>query len=189
MEILRFPEDAVPRELRDQVVALQDQAWPPDDATTGSDPIHDPALRPLSMLLVDGGRVISALDILSKELTHAGARLQASGLSTMVTDRAERGKGLGSILAAAAKDEMGAGGADLGIFTCDAPLRRFYERAGFAVLPGTVLVGGTPDDPFPSDRFDKVTLAAFFTDLARRAASSFEHARIELYPGSIDKLW
>ena len=151
MEILRFPEAEVPKKLRDQVVALQDQAWPPDDAAAeGAGPIHDPALLPISLLLLDGDRVVSTLDILSKELVHAGARLRASGVSTMVTDEAERGKGLGSILAAAAKDEMGAGGADLGVFTCDTPLRGFYARAGFAVLPGSVLVGGTPEDPFPA---------------------------------------
>ena len=49
--------------------------------------------------------------------------------------------------------------------------------------------GGTPNDPFPSDRFDKVTLAVFFTDLARSVSPSFERARIERCPGSIDKLW
>ena len=107
MEILRFPEAEVPKKLRDQVVALQDQAWPPDDAAAeGAGPIHDPALLPISLLLLDGDRVVSALDILSKELVHAGARLQASGVSTMVTDEAERGKGFGSILVEAARDQM-----------------------------------------------------------------------------------
>lgn len=46
-----------------------------------------------------------------------------------------------------------------------------------------------PEAPFPSDQpgFDKVTLAAFFDPRVRR--SDFGHARIELYPGEIDKLW
>ena len=52
-----------------------------------------------------------------------------------------------------------------------------------------MLVGGTPEDPFPSDRFDKVTMAAFFTPRARRASARFTDTRIELYPGEIDRLW
>ncbi len=82
-----------------------------------------------------------------------------------------------------------AGGADLGIFTCDLDLRAFYERAGWRCLPGTVLVGGAPEAPFPSDQFDKVTMAAFFSRRAHDAADGFIGARVELYPGEIDKLW
>lgn len=84
---------------------------------------------------------------------------------------------------------IAASGADLGIFTCDRPLRGFYEGAGWQVLPGSVLIGGTPEAPLPSDLFDKVTLAAFFTDHPRRHAKDFDCSRIELYPGDIDRLW
>ena len=67
---------------------------------------------------------------------------------------------------------------------------RGWKRA-FPDGRGTVLVGGTRLSPFPSDQpgFDKVTMADFFSHEARRHRSSFQHARIELYPGEIDKLW
>jgi GNAT superfamily N-acetyltransferase len=190
-EILSCPQDDVPEALRVQVRALHDQAWPPDPAgpERRSAAGHDPALRPLSMLLVDGGRVLAALDVLSKELEHAGERYAASGLSTVVTDEALRGRGYGGRLVRAAYEAIAASGADLGIFTCDRPLGRFYESAGWTILPGTVLVGGTPDDPLPSDRWDKVTLAAFFSERSRRGAGDFMGARIGLYPGTIDRLW
>ena len=84
---------------------------------------------------------------------------------------------------------MEARGADLGIFTCDSYLMRFYEGAGWKHLPGTVLIGGTPEEPFPSDQFDKVTLARFFSAKAKDAEADFVGARIELYPGEIDTLW
>jgi GNAT superfamily N-acetyltransferase len=141
------------------------------------------------MLLIDEGTVVAALDILSKGIRHGGHRYSASGLSMVVTDRAHRGKGYGRELVVAARSAMSVSGVDLGIFSCDRPLRAFYERAGWDVLPGTVLVGGTPEEPFPSDRFDKVVLAAFFSERAQRRSESFGHARIELYPGHIDKLW
>ncbi|MFD8527970.1 GNAT family N-acetyltransferase [Streptosporangium canum] len=193
MQIVSYPEAATPPELRAQVSALQHQAWPAEDpsAVTEGAPTHDPGLRPLSMLLVDGGAVLAALDILSKEIVHAGRRYRAGGLSTVVTRREARGRGHGRRLVAAARGSMAAMDLDLGLFTCDLPLQGFYESAGWRPLPGAVLVGGTPQAPFPSDQpgFGKVTMAGFFSVEARRHRSSFQHSRIELYPGEIDKLW
>ena len=190
-EIFTWPQDDVPYDLRGQVRALHDQAWPPDpDAPPRrSSAGHDPALRPLEVLLVEDGRVLAALDILSKELEHAGERYAASGLSTVVTDEALRGRGHGHRLVSAARELIAASGADLGIFTCDRPLGPFYEAAGWTILPGAVLIGGTPGDPFPSDQWDKVTLASFFSAHAQRHADDFAGARIGLYPGIIDRLW
>lgn len=186
MRIESYAESAVPEDRRRQVRALQDEAWP-GDPTDG--PVHDPALCPLSMLLVDDGVVVAALDILRKELRHAGATFRAGGLSTVVTHPDLRGRGHGRHLVTAARTAMIDQHLDLGLFTCDSALLPFYESAGWHHLPGAVLIGGTPDNPFPSDQpgFDKVTMAAFFTPRADPAA--FRHTRIALYPGEIDKLW
>jgi aminoglycoside 2'-N-acetyltransferase I len=92
-------------------------------------------------------------------------------------------------LVRAARTAIAAGGADLGIFTCDRPLQAFYASAGWEVIERAVLIGGTPDNPLPGDQFDKVTVAAFFSARARRHAASFMHSRIGLYPGDIDRLW
>ena len=188
MRIVSWPEAEVPPDLREQVVALQRQAWPPDESAEPTN-THDPALEPLSMLLVADARVLSALDILSKDITHRGRRFAASGLSTVVTDKALRGRGYGHRLVEAAHNMLAASGKDVGIFTCDRPLQAFYERAGWKVFPETVLIGGTPSAPFPSDQFDKVTLGDFFSARARRFADTFIGSRIDLYPGEIDKLW
>jgi GNAT superfamily N-acetyltransferase len=178
VEILGWAEADVPDELRVQALALQERARP-----------RDPALRPRSLLLVDDGRVLAALEILSKEIVHRGERYAASGLCDVVTDEGERRKGYGRTLVEAARREIEASGADLGIFTCDRPLQAFYERAGWQLLAGSVLVGGTPAAPFPSDRLDKVTMASFFSERARANAAAFVGARIELYPGEIERLW
>jgi GNAT superfamily N-acetyltransferase len=184
-DILAFAEHPVPALLRAQVSALH-----------ATDPLrcepprpHDPALRPASMLLVRQGRVLSALSILFKEIVHAGERFAAAGLSRVITHPDERRRGYGRQLVRAAREAMAADGADLGIFTADRWLRRFYEGCGWQVLPGTVLIGGTPERPFPSDLFNKLTFAAFFTPHARRHAHAFNHCRVALYPGEIDRLW
>lgn len=189
MRLIGYPAAATPPELRRQIAELQDDAWPP--TLHGHDHGHDPALLPLSLLLVDGTTVLSALDILRKEIVHAGRSYRAGGLSSVVTRRSARGRGHGLRLVSGARERMAGLGLDLGLFTCDRPLRRFYERAGWRSLTGTVLVGGTSQEPFPSDQpgFDKVTMAGFFTDDARRHRVSFERARIALHPGEIDRLW
>ncbi len=187
-ELVTCVEQLTPPRLRAQVLALHDEAWPRSDQQEEQGG-HDPALSPASMLLVRDGVVLAALDILSKQIVHAGERYAASGLSTVVTARSERGKGYGGTLVRAAREAIAAGAADLGIFTCDAPLAPFYERAGWPLLAGAVLIGGTAEEPFPSDQFDKVTLAAFFSPRAQANAAGFRNARIALHPGTIDKLW
>ncbi|WP_441245365.1 GNAT family N-acetyltransferase [Kitasatospora sp. McL0602] len=190
MRVESYPEAAVPPELRSQVWALQEQAWPSGEPDPGLS--HDPLLHPESLLLVDDdGRVLAALDLLSKDLDHAGDTYRAVGLSTVVTDREHQGRGHGRQLATAALSHLRRSGADLALFTCDRPLQHFYESAGYQLLPGTVLVGGTPEAPFPSDHpgFDKVTMAAFCTSRATAARPHFADTRIPLHPGPTDRLW
>jgi aminoglycoside 2'-N-acetyltransferase I len=191
--VISFREAETPDVLRRQVRAMQEQAWPSGDATAARSlaPVHDVALRPVSLLLVDGDSVLSALDVLFKQIEHAGRSFSAAGLSAVVTPSALRGQGYGRMLVSHAHRTMPELGPDLGLFTCDRPLQAFYEECGWQVLPGTVLVGGTPDEPFPSDLpgFDKVTLGSFFSSPAVEARESFLGARVLLYSGSIDRLW
>ncbi|MFE0103432.1 GNAT family N-acetyltransferase [Streptomyces sp. NPDC059009] len=194
MEILKFPEADTPYDLRAQVLEIQDQAWPPAQPRPEGDATatHDPRLRPLSLLAVERGAVVvAALDILRKELVHDGVTYAAGGLSTVATRRESRGRGYGRRLVVAARAAMGELGLDIGLFTCDRELQPFYESAGWEAVDGAVVVGGTADDPFPSDQpgFDKVTMAGSFTVPGERAREAFRGRRIELHPGNIDKLW
>lgn len=182
--------EVLPSGLARQVAELEAQAWP------GASAGHDPALEPRSMLLTDeAGAVAASLALLYKEIPLAGRTYRAAGLSAVVARRDLRGRGFGGRLVAAARAALAADPAvDLALFSCDRDLAPFYEAAGFEILPGSVLVGGTPAEPLATDEpgFDKVVLAAFFTydegrtDLVRAA---FTGVRIPLYPGLIDRLW
>jgi aminoglycoside 2'-N-acetyltransferase I len=187
-EISSWPAADVPPTVRTQIVDLREQAWPSHEGG-GRGVVHDPALRPLTVALSVEGVVVAALDFLSKNIDHAGQRYAASGLSAVATDGDYQHQGYGSSLVRAAGALMARAGADLGIFTCDPPLRAFYEGAGWDVLPGSVLIGGTPDEPFPSDQFGKLVLGWFFSPRAKANAHRFVAAHIGLYPGTIDKLW
>jgi aminoglycoside 2'-N-acetyltransferase I len=188
MRIVTLPEADLAPALRVQVARLRRQAWPGLFTAAGGKS-HDPALEPLSMLLIEGEQVLAALDILSKEIAHRGGTYAASGLSTVVTEESARRRGHGRQLVRAAGERIAGSGADLGIFTCDVPLEAFYASAGWQLLPGTVLIGGTPESPFPSDQFAKVTMGRFFSARARQHEQDFLGARIGLYPGEIDRLW
>jgi GNAT superfamily N-acetyltransferase len=174
----------VAAEIIRQVAAAQ-------TAVYGSPAVHDPALSPVTLALVEGDVVIGALDVLTKDLSHAGQQYRASGLSWVLTALEQRGHGYGRRLVRDAMQYLSRSPIDLVIFTCDRPLQHFYESAGYVCMPQTVLVGGTPGNPFPSDQpgFDKVTMASFISDRARLHSSDFAHCHVELYPGDIDKLW
>ncbi|MER6450257.1 GNAT family N-acetyltransferase [Streptomyces venezuelae] len=187
MRVAGWAEAELPAGLARQVAELEDTAWP------GAEPGHDPALAPRALLLLaEDGTVAASLALLFKEIRLAGRTYRAAGLSAVVTRAALRGRGLGGRLVAAARAELAADPAvDLAVFSCDRPLAAFYEAAGFEVLPGTVLVGGTPDDPLATDApgFDKVVLAAFFTDGPGRDRAAFTGVRVPLHPGDTDRLW
>lgn len=182
---IEFHED-LPAGLAGQVAALEARAWP------GSAAGHDPALAPRAALLLDAdGRVAASLALLYKTVGLADGRTyRAAGLSGVVTRADVRGRGHGARLVAAARAALAADPAvDLALFSCDRGLVPFYEAAGFEVLPGTVLVGGTPEDPLATDApgFDKAVLAAFFGADGVRAA--FTGVRVPLHPGTVDRLW
>ncbi|MFB6561040.1 GNAT family N-acetyltransferase [Streptomyces sp. NPDC056400] len=187
MRVIGCAEADLPAGLARQVAELEARAWP------GSTPGHDPALHPRTMLLVDAaGTVTAALSLLYKPVPFADRTYRAAGLSSVVAVPELRGRGLGGRLVAAARAELAADPAvDLALFSCDRPLAAFYGAAGFDVLPGTVLVGGTPEDPLATDDpgFDKVVLAAFFTDDPGRDRAAFTGVRVPLHPGNTDRLW
>jgi aminoglycoside 2'-N-acetyltransferase I len=193
VRVCSFPEASLPLGYRNQVLAARAEAWPTAEPPSGSAawPTHDPALRPISMVLLAGDTVLAALDILTRPIQHAGESYLAGGLSTVVTPRAAQRRGHGLQLVTAARAAMAAGDWDLGLFTCDRPLQRFYEGAGWHLLPGAVLVGGTAAAPFASDRpgFDKVTMADFFSEHGRLHRAAFPDSRIAIHSGEIDRLW
>ena len=181
-QIVVAPELGLEATLRRQVVALREQEWP--EEADDVEFTHDPALDPMTMVLINHDRVVAALDILAKAIEHRGVAYRACGLSTVVTDAALRGNGFGRLLVTAARERM-SDSFDLCVFTCDPSQRAFYERMGFEELVGTVLVGGTPGAPLRSDVLNKVVFAEGYTT----PLDGYVGVEVAIYPGLIDRLW
>lgn len=189
LRLVAYPEAELPGELARQVEGIEGRVWP------GSRFGHDPALRPRVLVLLDGDGVVGAsLALLYKEVACGGRVRRAAGLSGVVTRPEWSGRGLGGRLVAGARAVLDADPAvDLALFSCDRPLVPFYERAGFERLPGTVLVGGTPQEPLATDApgFDKEVLGAFFAAGEEGGAdrAALTGSRVLLHPGAVDRLW
>lgn len=180
--ILTFDQDALPIELKSQVLAILEVAWP-----TGRDieerlhrPLHAPRNAPACMLLVEGGSVLAYLAIPTKTIEHAGVTYRVAGLSSVATHPNRLRHGYGATLVTAARERISGSGADLGIFTCDPPLVPFYEGCGWTQTPATVVVGGTRERPFRADELGKRTMMRFFSSLAQEHRADFADADVYL---------
>ena len=189
MRIVSFPEADVPRELRVQVRALHDEAWP-DYKAERDGPVHDPALRPLSMLLLDGDRVLSALDILSKQIHHRGQRLRRQ--------RAEHGRDRQGQPRQGPWSPARAGCPRRDRGERRRPRHLHLRQPTAGVLRARRLAapprhgarrrdtgGAVSQRPVRQGHHGALLLAA----RAQALADTFVGCRIELYPGEIDKLW
>jgi predicted N-acetyltransferase YhbS len=180
--IRTFAAEAVPAALADQVRALHREAF-------GSDDPHDPLLEPVAVLLIDDDQVVASADLLHATIQHAGSSWRLAGLSAVVTAADRRRAGHGEAVVRAAFAHACASGVDLVLFSCDASLVAFYERCGARVLAGSVIVGGTRDDPLRTDTLDKTVLARACSPSAEARIGELEGVEIELHPGAIDRLW
>lgn len=182
VSIATWPERSIPRDIKAQALALMRAEWPAafTGARTERESLHDLASNPTCMAVLVEGRLASYCGIVWKPIEHAGERYAAYGLSAVLTAPAVRRQGYGRRLIDAATRFMQDAGADIGVFTCDPPVRAFYEASGWTVLERTPLIGGTRAHPFPSDALGKCTLMRFFSEHAQEHRATFIGAPIYL---------
>jgi GNAT superfamily N-acetyltransferase len=190
IEIIACLEEEIADDLKGQTLEALRAEWPAafSGANVERTQLNDPALHAMIFSLVADGQLASHLSVPRKSIAHCGEPYKACGLSGVLTIPAFRGKGYGERTVRAATAFMEEDGADVGLFTCDPPLRTFYERCGWTVLEGAWLVGGTRAKPFPSDTLDKITFARFFSARAQAHEKDFVDAAIWLELGEGD-LW
>jgi GNAT superfamily N-acetyltransferase len=180
--IIAYPEVELPDELLRQTLEALRAEWPGAfiGAKAGRTQLNDSALHAMIFSLVVDGQLASHLSVPRKTIVHHGGSYRAYGLSGVLTNPAFRGKGYGERIVRAATEFMEQDGADIGLFTCDPSLRRFYERCGWTLLEGASLVGGTRAKPFPSEALGKITFGRFFSARAQARRNDFLGAVIWL---------
>lgn len=166
--------------------ALLHQRVDPDDAFAPDGPppvIHDPRLDAMSFYAStrSNGEVVSYAAVVRKTIAHAGKRFSIGGVSWGATDPAHPRAGLGARTVSAATQWMAASGLDIGVFTCDPPLARFYARAGdWPIAAHVTLIGSRAAGALRSDTLNKVVLMRLFTAKARAAEAELSRATIDL---------
>lgn len=185
--LLTFPNDTLPPELDAQVLAMLRAEYPAIVTSAAPRSLNDPRTNPTLLLLVEDAIVLSYLAIPSQTIHHAGQVYKARGLSSVITHPSHRHHGHGGQIVTAARDLIASSDADIGIFTCDPPLVGFYQACGWIVMPSTVVVGGTRDNPFPADSLGKCTMMGFFSSGASGRQTDFQNSAVylDLRPGDL----
>jgi aminoglycoside 2'-N-acetyltransferase I len=169
-------------ELKSRVIALLATAWP-DERSLAEQlraPLHNPNQHPRYVMLIDGDDVLSYLVIPSTVIHLGDCEYRAAGLSAVITDPRQRGRGYGQQLVTAARDMIASSDADIGVFTCDPPLVDFYVRCGWTLMECTSVFGGTRARPFAADALGKRTLMEFCSARAKQHRQGFEDAALYL---------
>jgi predicted N-acetyltransferase YhbS len=182
-EIHAIPYNRACATLRRDIALLQHRVAstaepPPVDPIP---PEHDPLLDALSFYLIADSRVVSYAAVVYKPITHGDETFWIAGLSCVATDPEYQGRGLGSRTVGAATRSIAQSTTDIGIFTCDPPLARFYTRAGaWPVVPDVILMGSRHDSALSSVSLQKVVLMRLFSEKAQAAAAQLRQTTINL---------
>jgi predicted N-acetyltransferase YhbS len=169
--------------LKQEFALLQNRVYPEteEDEINTAIPLHDPVFDAFSFYICAHDRVVSYAAVVMKPIEHAGDTFNIAGLSCVMTDPDCQGLGLGLKTVAAATRCMEHSNLDIGVFTCDPPLARFYAQAGgWSVAPDSVLIGNQDEEALRSDTLGKVVMLRLFSQKAIAKASTFTHGVINL---------
>ncbi|MCH7348813.1 GNAT family N-acetyltransferase [Aeromonas sp. MR7] len=179
LDIQRW-DDLSPSQQR-EVAGLLDRVWPssPSDATS-VEPLHNPALQPVSLRMLRGSELVAYAAVLSQRVEVAGQVYLAQGLSCVACEPRLQGQGLGGRVVAEATAWMKNSGADFGIFSCDAELLPFYCHHGWVEAPGVLLCGSVDTAALNSADTGKRVLLRLWSTRTRARAADFGQACIVL---------
>lgn len=179
MILRRYPQEDASPGLREAILALEDTAWPPEPGAPAPWP-GDIGTYLTSFVLLDGGEAAAHAAVRRRVIRHGGEEYAAYGLSEVVVRPGSRRQGLGLQIIRAAAAFIGEQRPDVSLFTCKPELTGFYGKAGWQVLPGACLVGGTREKPFRSDALGLAVMARFYSEKAVRRRADFAGAEIWL---------
>lgn len=188
-QLRKYAQANCPEAIRSQIIQLMRSEWPATFRANAPEwPSEAAELDPVSFVLSISDLVVCHAAVVRKSIVHGGKQYLAFGICAMVTAAKFRRRGFGRLAFEAATKYMEQERADIGVFTCDAALRKFYECNGWSVSTKAPLVGGTKEKPFRSDELGKITLMKLFSDRAKAARKDIASVPIQIELGE-GKLW
>lgn len=186
MEWIQYPQENSSIEIKQQIAALEETAWPSDSDEKTFPSAPDTYVT--SFVLMENGRAVCHVGIRKKTFLHKGIAYLAYGLSEVVTHPDYQRQGIGTRMIQKAADFILSENPDISIFTCEPKRVGFYTGGGWQAANGTCLVGGTKDEPFRSDSLGLITMVRFLSDKVEAHRQDFENADVFLELGE-HQLW
>lgn len=175
-----------PADLKCQTLSFLRMEWP--EGFVGDNRLRDwitqASDHPLHLVLVEAGILISHLNVVWKDLDHAGLTYKTYGLTGVFTYPAFRKQGYGSRLVASGTDSIRASDADIAMFHCDFHLRNFYAQHGWEPLDQARTYIGPPEAPVLVK--DEILMMQFLSTKGQQGRTTFERQPIYF---SSDSTW
>ena len=178
-ELLIYPRLELPPELNWQIISFMRILAPETFAgldwlkywtcKDGNDHSHH-------MVLVENGILISHAEVVWKNLEHAGETYRAYGLTGVFTYPGHRRQGYGTQIVDAGTEYIVATDADIGIFSCDPSLKRFYARCGWVPMKKVKILIEPEGQPLV---VDELTMMLFLSEKGKRARPAFESEPVQ----------
>lgn len=149
IELLTMPTSQLPSLWKWQILAFQRIVWTEGfvGKHQGRDWITREADHPISLLLVDGERVLAHVNVVWKTLQYIDSSYKAYGLTGVFTFPERRGQGYGLQLVQHATKYIDRQDGDIALFHCDPDNVAFYQRAGWEARPDAQTLIGSRSDP------------------------------------------
>lgn len=120
VKFVEYSDDALPAGLKWQILSFLRIVFP--DGFVGADRYRDqitqPKYRPHHLLYVANDLVVSHVEVVHRQIEHAGATYRACAPTGVLTFPSFRREGWGGKLVRLAADRIEASGVDLGLICC-----------------------------------------------------------------------
>lgn len=170
-----YESNDLPEHIKWQVLSFLRIEWP--DGFVGENKLRDwiseKENHPVSFVLTENNLLISHVEVVWKELKHAGNTYKTYGLSGMFTYPSFRKQGYGQELVASAKKYIESQDGDIVLFT--SCVQGFYEKAGFLRLDKAKVLKGDPNNP---ETENESVFMLFLSEKGKQGQKDFEEKPI-----------
>jgi len=142
------PRDLFSDEDLEALKRLKEAVYPPEPGVTWDGACREWAAPQWGVFVRDDlGALVSYTGVVEREGAHDGQRVAIGGVGGIATHPEHRGKGYAAIGIGRAIDFLAANGADFALLVCRDELIAYYEKLGWRLFEGELIVSqfGEPE--------------------------------------------